>query len=389
MNIVRNVAFAIFALVTLCLAAACVSANTAYYSLSSSNLMFRLTAASAGMITQNDNWANVPSVEGYCGNGLTGTFGVDPQTVVATEFAPTMQLPTSASTCVAANKGNPSAYNAGGLAEFDSGTYLAIGFQGNVQARAPYMVFYVNTTGESNVKFSFDATDIDGGSNDSVSQVAVQYRVGETGNFVNVPAGFIADATDKNVAGRLTNRNFVLPTAVDNQPKVQIRIITTDAAASDGSSSPDEWIGINNVTIGNHAPTAAGVSVGGRVLNSTGRAIRGVAVTLWDDMGNSRQAVSSSSGFYTFGNVEVNRTYILSAFSPRYVFSSASRFITVMDSVSNMDFVADGLPAPAAPVPSVKVQPTSTVTNFFFPTVVFGSLDESPKPSKKQKDIED
>jgi hypothetical protein len=377
----KNAVFALFALLALCLAAAPALSNTAYYNLSSSNLVFRLTAGTGGMITQNDNWSNVPSVEGYCGNGLAGTYGVDPRTIVATEFAPNMHLPTSASTCVAANKGNPSAYNAGGLAEFDTGNYLAIGFQGNVQARAPYMVFYLNATGESNVKFSFDAMDIDGGSNNSVSQIAVQYRIGESGNFIDIPSGYIADATQPNVAGLVTTRNIVLPPAVDNQPQVQVRIITTDAAAPDGTSSPDEWIGVNNITAGNHAPTAAGVSVSGRVLNAAGRPIKGASVTLWDDRGQPRQTTSSSLGFYSFDDLEVNHAYVMSVFSTRHVFSSATRFVTVTGAMSDLDFIADGLPAPVESGPDAAIVESSVV----LPSVVFTPVPELGLPRSKKK----
>ena len=317
-----------------------VEAGSAYANLSSANLTFRLTAASANLITANNNWTNVTSIEGYCGDGLANTHGVNPQTILTAEFA-TSALPTSGSTCVAANKGNPSAYNAGGLAEFDSGTYLAIGMQGNVQSQAPYMAFYVNTTGQTNVKFAFDATDIDGGSNSSVSQVALQYRIGETGNFTNIPAGYIADATDGGVAGRTTTRNVVLPAACNNQPQVQVRIITTDAAAADGTSSPDEWIGINNVVIGNIVPSAAGVNVGGRAITADGRGIARARIALWDDSGNVRAASTNGFGYYNFEDVEVGRTYVVSITSKRYVFSSATQFINVGDEISSLDFVAE------------------------------------------------
>lgn len=316
-----------------------VEANATYFNLAGGNLTLNLTAGSAGLITSNDNWSAVPSVEGYCGSGLTSTFGIDPQTVVTAEF-PSSTLPTTSSSCVAANKGNPSAFNAGGIAEFDGGTYLAFGLQGNVSSRAPYMVFYLNTTGRSNIGVSFDATDIDSGSNNSVSQIAVQYRVGGTGNFTNLPAGFIADATDAGVAGRKTSKNLVLPAAADNRAQVQIRIITTDAAAPDSTSSPDEWIGINNVNIGNLAPTAASVTVSGRATSASGRGISRASVIMWDDQGNAVRTVTNGFGYYSFFGVEAGRTYIFSIASKTYVFSEPLRTINVDDAVDSLNFVA-------------------------------------------------
>lgn len=316
-----------------------VGANSTYANLASGAFTLNLTPATANLITSNNDWTGVPSAEGYCGSGLTSTFGIDPQTVLTAEFQ-SGSLPTTASTCVAANKGNPSAFNAGGHAEFDTGTYLAYGLQGNVQSRAPYLTFYVNTTGRYSIRFSFDAIDIDAGSNNAVTQVAVQYRVGETGNFTNIPAAFIADATDPSVAGRKTSRDILLPTAIENQPKVQIRIITTDAAGPDGLSSPDEWLGINNVTIGSLAPSAAGVSVGGRVLTAQGRGISKASITMWDDLGNARRAITNPFGYYRFQDVEVGRTYIFEISGKRYIFAQPSQVLSVDDAFSSLNFVA-------------------------------------------------
>ncbi|MGI8409193.1 MAG: carboxypeptidase-like regulatory domain-containing protein [Pyrinomonadaceae bacterium] len=314
-----------------------VEANSTYFDLSTGNLTLNLTSGTTNLITSNDNWTAVSSVEGYCGDGLTSTFGVDPQTVLTAEF-PSSALPSSSDTCIAANKGNPSAYNAGGLAEFDSGTYLAFGFQGNVQSRAPYMVFYVNTTGRSNIRIAFDVTDIDGGSNNAVSQFAVQYRVGESGNFTNLPAGYIADATDPNVAGRVTSVNILLPPAINNQPQVQIRIITTDAAAPDGTSTPDEWLGVNNLRIGNFGTTAASVSVSGRVLTPGGRGIARASITMWDDQGNARNSISNPFGFYSFDDVPAGRTYIFTIASRRYIFNQPSQVLNVDNAYDSLNF---------------------------------------------------
>jgi hypothetical protein len=86
-----------------------VRANSTYTSLSAGSLAFNLTAASTNLISSNDNWSGVPSVEGYFGENLTASQGVDPQTVLNTEFA-SDTLPNSP-TNVSANKGNPSAFN--------------------------------------------------------------------------------------------------------------------------------------------------------------------------------------------------------------------------------------------------------------------------------------
>ncbi len=319
------------------------NANSVYFNLSSGNLNFSITPSTTNQITSNDNWSGVGSVEGYFGQNLTATHGIDPQTVLGTEFA-SNQLPSSP-TNVAANKGNPSAFNAGGVAEFDSGTYLAIGLQGNVQAN-PYIVFYVNTVGRGSITINYEIQDIDSGSNNSVSPIALQYRVGQTGLFTNLPAGYIADVTTGGVATAPQAKSVLLPAAADNQPQVQIRLITTNAANASGNSTPDEWIGVNNVVVTSLAPSAAHVDVGGRVVTPEGYGVSGARVTAWDNMGNSRTVTTSPFGYFLFNDIEVGGTYIFEVSSKRYSFVNSTLVRTIHDSVQDLEFVTEGSPRP-------------------------------------------
>ena len=317
-------------------------ANSVYHSLQTGNFSFSINPSTVNLITSNDNWTGVPSVEGYFGQNLTATHGIDPQTVLGTEFA-SNHLPSSP-TNVAANKGNPSAFNAGGVAEFDRGTYLAIGLQGNVNAN-PYIVFYMNTLNRGSITINYQVQDIDAGSNDSVSPIALQYRVGETGLFTNLPAGYIADVTTGGTATPPQSKTVVLPSAADNKPQVQIRLITTNAANASGGSTPDEWIGVNNVTVTGLAPSAASVSVRGRVVTPDGYGIRGATVRAWDSTGNIRTAQTSSFGYFNFTDVEVGGTYIFEVSSKRYAFVNPIITRTVNDAIYDLEFVAEGPPA--------------------------------------------
>ena len=323
-----------------------VHAGSTYASLASGNLNFSITPATANVIASNDNWSGFPSVEGYFGQNLTATHGIDPQTVLGTEFSGNT-LPNTP-TQVNANKGNPSAYNAGGLAEFDSGTYLAIGFQGNVQAN-PYLVFYVNTLNRANVTINYEVTDIDSGSNNAISPVALQYRVGTTGLFTNLPEGYIADATDgPNIGGRLTSKSVTLPNNTWNQPQVQIRIITTNAANTSGGSTPDEWIGVNNVVVSSLTPTSAPIDVVGRVLTPEGRPIKGAVVSAYDAMGDQRSAVSNSFGYFRLADLTAGETYVFSVQSKKYKFDPI--LLSPSENLSSMDFVS-------VPLRPVRPQP--------------------------------
>lgn len=85
-------------------------------------------------------------------------------------------------------------------------------------------------------------------------------------------------------------------------------------------------------------PTAASVSIGGRVLTSAGIGVGGATVRLVDQTGQSRIVRTSSFGYYRFDEVEGGETIVLSVTSKRYAFTP--QVVTVHDSVQNLDFVS-------------------------------------------------
>jgi hypothetical protein len=317
-----------------------VEANNTYYNFTSGNLSLYLTSdtASADRIASNDDWSLMQSVEGYKGDDLSAE-GTDPQTVLTTEFGAGPLPGGGTDTFIQANKGNTSAVNNGGLAEFDRAPDLldiCYGFQGNVQSDNPYIVFYLNTTGYSDIRMSYRVRDVDAGNNSAVSQIALQYRVGTTGNFVNVPAGYIADATQgPSIKGLVTTRYVSLPAAVNNQPQVQIRLITSNAAG------PDEWIGVNNIIIGPFSPTAASVAVGGQVISPYGRPLANATVTMYDARGDIRTARTNPFGYYRFEELSAGETYIFEVRSKLYAFPNATRTIFVTEDMDSLNFSAE------------------------------------------------
>lgn len=85
-------------------------------------------------------------------------------------------------------------------------------------------------------------------------------------------------------------------------------------------------------------PSAANVSVSGRVLTAEGQGVRNAVVTITDSTGVSRSARTASFGFYRFNDVRSGETYVISVSSKRYVFTP--RTINVTDEVTGFDFVA-------------------------------------------------
>jgi DNA/RNA endonuclease G (NUC1) len=228
-------------------------------------LPFSQAWTNIAQITTDDNWSGVAGVIGYRGDGMTAGTAVDPQTVLA-EGGSVVD--------VNANQTNPNTFVTGGVAEFHLADPV-VALQGSGTARAPHLVMTVDTTGSSGIHVAYNLRDIDGSADNAVQPVALQFRIGTSGNYTNVPAAFVPDASAGGSATLVTPVSVDLPAAAANQPIVQIRIITTDAAGS------DEWIGIDDLVVtgtatpGDTAPAvssttpanaAANVAVGANVV---------------------------------------------------------------------------------------------------------------------------
>lgn len=224
--------------------------NNGYHKLSTGT--FTQYWSETGLITAEDDWSSVPSIVGYRGDGLTVDSGTDPQTIVADG--------TSTPVDVIANQNSPNNLTTGGIAEFSIANNPTIAMQGSGTADAPFLLIHLDTTGANNVQVSYKLRDIDGSSNNAISQVALQYRIGETGDFINLPAGYVADASTGSAATQITPIKVALPSTVDNQSKVQLRIITANASGS------DEWIGVDDIEVAASRPNQAPILTGSATL---------------------------------------------------------------------------------------------------------------------------
>src|SRR4030095_14783647 len=92
-----------------------------------------------------------------------------------------------------------------------------IALTGSGTADAPSLVLYLDATGRNNLHLSLDVRDIEAGVDNAVQQFAVQYRVGDTGAWTNLPQGYIADATDVTTATKVTSLSFDLPSGLNAQ----------------------------------------------------------------------------------------------------------------------------------------------------------------------------
>jgi Thrombospondin type 3 repeat len=187
------------------------------------------------LVTTDDDWSRVPGIVGYRCDGLTAADGVDPRTVLVDGATTPVD--------VIANRSNPGGLATGGVAEFDGLPDAAVALQPSSTADGPHLVLRVDTTGRADVEVSYLVRDLDGSADNAIQPVALQYRVGATGDFTNVPGGFLADATDGATATRVTPVSVVLPPDADDRPHVEIRILTTNAVGS------DEWVGVDDIHV--------------------------------------------------------------------------------------------------------------------------------------------
>lgn len=88
-------------------------------------------------------------------------------------------------------------------------------------------------------------------------------------------------------------------------------------------------------------PTAAMVTIGGRVLTPSGRGITGIRLSLTDSNGQIRTVTSAAGGYYRFENVEAGATYILSASGKHFTFSQPAQVLDVNEETDQVNFIAN------------------------------------------------
>lgn len=83
-------------------------------------------------------------------------------------------------------------------------------------------------------------------------------------------------------------------------------------------------------------PTAAGVTIGGRVLTPTGGGLSGARVNLTDSNGVLRTIITNPFGYYRFVDVASGQTAILTVDSKRYTYMS--QVINVTEDITDLNF---------------------------------------------------
>jgi hypothetical protein len=126
-------------------------------------------------------------------------------------------------------------------------------------------------------------------------------------------------------------------------------VLATNPAGSPGGIFPVVSITTGGAGANDHTfdiglrlvPTAAAVTLEGRVLTSYGAGIRNVAVRLVDAEGASRTVFTSTFGNYRFTGVTAGQSVIVEVTAKRYTFPVSSRLVDLSNDLASVDFVSN------------------------------------------------
>jgi hypothetical protein len=177
-----------------------------------------------------------------------------------------------------------------------------------------------------NFEYSTNATDLVTGIWTGVSAL----------NFVT-PDNVTVGAKNGNAAADRTalSSSFATAATVPNGATFWIRWTDNDATGA------DDGLAIDDFSLTPLNPTAASVSVSGRVFTAGGTGIGSAQVRLVDQSGQTRTALTSPFGYYRFNDVPAGENYVISVASKRYTFSQPVQLLTVNDSADDVNFTAD------------------------------------------------
>jgi hypothetical protein len=127
------------------------------------------------------------------------------------------------------------------------------------------------------------------------------------------------------------------------------QIIDADVRGQSGTSIINVYSGTNSGDNGANwlfdsnclAPTAAEVSISGRVVDSGGRGIARVIVTMTDAQGNTRATTTNPFGNYRFKEVAAGQTITVAVGGKKNAFKDPVRILNVFENLTEINFTAE------------------------------------------------
>ena len=116
----------------------------------------------------------------------------------------------------------------------------------------------------------------------------------------------------------------------------------TIGQANAGNVSTDATLSLRSGfwEFGSFAPTAAGVSLGGRVMSANGYPIGRARITLNNAGGMIRHSITNPFGYYRFEDVPAGDTYLISVGHKIYQFGEPVRVVVANADDSDITFIA-------------------------------------------------
>jgi len=88
-------------------------------------------------------------------------------------------------------------------------------------------------------------------------------------------------------------------------------------------------------------PSAANVSVSGRIATANGNGIRNVRVFLTEEDGTVHNALTGSFGYYIFEEIAGGQNVVVSVAAKRYTFPQTARLVTLNESAAEIDWISN------------------------------------------------
>ena len=129
--------------------------------------------------------------------------------------------------------------------------------------------------------------------------------------------------------------------SIENGGGVNVYAFPIGTQTGVGLTTINSQFGISHINFcfqSQTAPTAAEVTVAGRVMNGK-RGIANAQVYLTDQNGETKTAHTNSFGYYQFLEVGVGKTYTINILSKRYLFSP--KVITINEELAELNFNAE------------------------------------------------
>ncbi len=108
---------------------------------------------------------------------------------------------------------------------------------------------------------------------------------------------------------------------------------TANTISTDGVSNFSHW------TVGNLSPTAANVSIAGKVMIANRRVVANALVTLTDAFGNIRIVRTNNFGFFRFSEVQAGQDYIVNTTAKGLEFPT--QVLTVDEDIRSLEIISN------------------------------------------------